>query len=117
MAGRRFHPGRADAGDVETHLKNIPLSFWLFKAGVDWAVVLLLLPGLLLCMGILLVCNPIWNRGPMFFHQDRAGRNGRVFRISKFRTMEGQGQSPAFEAGERAPGQPAGGLYAPHPGG
>lgn len=62
-----------------------------YKRGYDITVLLLthllLLPlWVLLWTGIPLL---IWlgDRGPVFYRQERAGRNGRVFTILKFRTM------------------------------
>ncbi|WP_298556327.1 sugar transferase [uncultured Algibacter sp.] len=36
---------------------------------------------------IILLGNLIGNRGPLFYSQDRIGKNGKVFKIIKFRTM------------------------------
>ncbi|MEA2684975.1 MAG: hypothetical protein QOE93_170 [Actinomycetota bacterium] len=36
---------------------------------------------------VILVGNAIANRGPLFYRQDRVGKNGRVFEMLKFRTM------------------------------
>ncbi|MDQ4132806.1 MAG: sugar transferase [Actinomycetota bacterium] len=36
---------------------------------------------------VVLVGNRIANRGPLFYHQARVGKGGRVFQIHKFRTM------------------------------
>ena len=43
----------------------------------------------LLCVSIpfVAVANQFGNRGPLFYRQDRVGKNGRHFRIVKFRTM------------------------------
>jgi len=35
----------------------------------------------------ILVGNAIANRGPLFYYQDRIGKNGKIFKIIKFRTM------------------------------
>lgn len=42
---------------------------------------------LLVVVPIVVVGNLFGNRGPVFFRQARVGKNGRVFRILKFRTM------------------------------
>ena len=58
-----------------------------FKRVLDIAVstvgLLILLP-LLPCIALLI---KITSRGPVFFSQTRVGRNGRLFRLYKFRTM------------------------------
>jgi exopolysaccharide biosynthesis polyprenyl glycosylphosphotransferase len=36
---------------------------------------------------VILIGNALGNRGPLFYTQERVGRNGGVFRILKFRTM------------------------------
>lgn len=36
---------------------------------------------------IILLGNVLGNRGPLFYFQDRIGKNGNVFKIIKFRTM------------------------------
>ena len=36
---------------------------------------------------IILLGNAIANRGPLFYTQDRIGKNGKIFKIIKFRTM------------------------------
>jgi exopolysaccharide biosynthesis polyprenyl glycosylphosphotransferase len=34
-----------------------------------------------------IVCNTFWNKGKLFYKQERVGKNGKVFNIVKFRTM------------------------------
>ncbi len=46
--------------------------------------------GLLLGLGLLpllFIFNLLWNKGPMFYTQERVGKNGTVFKILKLRTM------------------------------
>jgi lipopolysaccharide/colanic/teichoic acid biosynthesis glycosyltransferase len=48
------------------------------------------LPGLLILMPIFLLAAiliKVDNPGPVFFHQERVGKDGKLFRIRKFRTM------------------------------
>lgn len=57
------------------------------KRGCDMGGALLALP-LVGCVAlILLLLNPIWNRGPLFFVQTRMGRDCTPFQAYKFRTM------------------------------
>jgi len=37
---------------------------------------------------LLLILNPVFNPGPLFFRQERMGRHGRKFMLWKFRTMQ-----------------------------
>jgi exopolysaccharide biosynthesis polyprenyl glycosylphosphotransferase len=55
----------------------------LFDRAVAGAVLILLAP----LMGVLAVAIRISDRGPALFTQVRVGKDGRVFRIYKFRTM------------------------------
>jgi exopolysaccharide biosynthesis polyprenyl glycosylphosphotransferase len=52
-------------------------------ASVSTIGLILLLPVFVIAL-IAVRCS---SRGPMFFHQDRCGLNGRLFRFYKFRTM------------------------------
>ncbi len=38
-------------------------------------------------LAIIALCIKVTSKGPVFFRQDRLGKNGRVFKILKFRTM------------------------------
>jgi lipopolysaccharide/colanic/teichoic acid biosynthesis glycosyltransferase len=64
------------------------------KRTFDFAVALLLL--LILSPGFLLIACLIslTSQGPAFFVQDRVGKNGRLFRMYKFRTM--RADSPQY---------------------
>jgi O-antigen biosynthesis protein WbqP len=59
----------------------------MIKRAVDFTLAILLL-GLLACplvvIGILIKCT---SRGPILYWSDRVGRNNRIFRMPKFRTM------------------------------
>lgn len=47
---------------------------------IGLAVGLMLIP-------FIVIGNLIWNKGKLFYYQDRVGKNGEVFKIVKFRTM------------------------------
>lgn len=57
------------------------------KRALDLAGALLLLPVLLGVALLLLLLNPLLNRGGLFFVQERMGQGGRPFRAWKFRSM------------------------------
>lgn len=48
------------------------------------------LTGLFLCaifIPLIFIANIFWNKGTLFYTQERVGKNGRIFQIYKFRTM------------------------------
>ena len=53
-----------------------------------------LFPAMLVVLFPLLVLNPIYNPGPLFFRPERMGRNCTAFRAWKFRTMVGEPTAP-----------------------
>ncbi len=59
----------------------------VIKRVFDIVVTLLLMPVLLPLMGIIALAIRIDSPGPVLFHQERAGENGRPFKMLKFRTM------------------------------
>lgn len=69
----------------EVHIRN-PV-FWIVKRGFDIVVGLVFLPIVAIIALVLLVVNPIWNPGPVFFIQPRMGRDCRPFAAYKFRSM------------------------------
>lgn len=60
----------------------------LIKRLLDFAVSLVGLIILLPLFTIIAVAIKIDDRGPVFFRQERAGKDGRIFQIYKFRSME-----------------------------
>jgi exopolysaccharide biosynthesis polyprenyl glycosylphosphotransferase len=93
----------ADVFDVHVarmnlvELENVPLltlepvalneSQLLIKRIFDLVFILTLLPGLLPIMAIIAMIIKLDSRGPVFFIQDRVGKNKRRFSLYKFRTM------------------------------
>ncbi|MFT5203946.1 MAG: lipopolysaccharide/colanic/teichoic acid biosynthesis glycosyltransferase [Candidatus Aldehydirespiratoraceae bacterium] len=63
------------------------LRYSRVKRLMDVSVAVVMLPLLAVVMPLVFLGNAIGNRGPLFFHQDRVGKGGVVFRIHKFRTM------------------------------
>ena len=57
------------------------------KRGFDIVTSLCFLPVVAVIAVVLLIINPIWNRGPLFFVQTRMGRDCQPFKAYKFRTM------------------------------
>lgn len=57
------------------------------KRAFDILCAVLALPLIVIVGLVLLLANPVANPGPLFFSQYRMGRNGRRFRMWKFRTM------------------------------
>ena len=68
------------------------------KRLVDIGAALCGLPLLLAAIPLVFVGNIVANRGPLFFRQDRVGKHGAVFRITKFRTMNGAEGAGAWTA-------------------
>jgi len=63
------------------------LRYGRLKRMLDLAAAAVLLPILLAVIPFVAIGNLVANRGPLFYHQDRVGKGGTVFRIHKFRTM------------------------------
>ena len=102
MANSFYRPSRATPEEIAAHLAQVPTTFKLYKRLIDCAVVAFLLPGLLFCILVLILFNPLFNRGPIFYRQPRIGLMGQPFGMLKFRTMVGVGDSPQFETGDKA---------------
>jgi len=59
----------------------------LWKRVLDWVIILLLTPALLIFGGIVAFAVMCGSAGPIFFRQRRVGYQGREFTCYKFRTM------------------------------
>jgi exopolysaccharide biosynthesis polyprenyl glycosylphosphotransferase len=74
------------------------------KRIIDVAISLVALPFLLLAILGVAIGDLIANRGPIFYMQDRVGKNGHVFRIYKFRSMrDAPADAPTEWTTERDP--------------
>lgn len=72
---------------ITSHHSNTNKLFWANKRIFDVVVSLLLLPLLFLIGIILIILNQFFNRGELFFIQERMGRDCKVFFAIKFRSM------------------------------
>lgn len=61
--------------------------FWHSKRVFDILFSLVLIVPLVICAVLLLLLNPTWNKGPLFYTQVRMGRGCRAFKAIKFRSM------------------------------
>ncbi|MBV8461834.1 MAG: sugar transferase [Acidimicrobiales bacterium] len=52
---------------------------------------------LVIALPVVIVANLVANRGPIFYRQERVGKNGTTFQILKFRTMRPDGHTLANE--------------------
>lgn len=87
--------------DVSAHLENLStdrsiaveqsgfrrFGFSIFKRLMDISISLALLPVMIVACAGLLVLNPFFNKGPLFFRQERMGRHCLPFTAIKFRTI------------------------------
>jgi lipopolysaccharide/colanic/teichoic acid biosynthesis glycosyltransferase len=105
MSEAFFVPGTG-SGTAERLLPDEPevlggtKAFWVSKRVFDLVVATLGLPLLLTIALMLLVLNPIWNPGPLFYRQKRMARGCGSMVIWKFRTMRDG------ESGMRGPEDP-----------
>jgi lipopolysaccharide/colanic/teichoic acid biosynthesis glycosyltransferase len=80
--------GLRDAASVKMADKDGARDGYLWAKRIfDVSVSLLLMPVLFVAGFVLLLLNPFYNRGPLFFIQTRMGQDCRGFRAVKFRTM------------------------------
>lgn len=79
----------ARAGALEpTRSPGAPSAlYFVSKRLFDIGVSILLLPVLLFGTIVLLVLNPVYNQGPVFYSQQRMGRRTEPFTAYKFRSM------------------------------
>jgi len=68
-------------------LRPASLGFRTLKRGIDMVIATAAMPVVVLTALVLLLANPLWNAGPLFFLQTRMGRDCQPFRAIKFRTM------------------------------
>lgn len=70
---------------------SVSASLWLrtFKRPFDLLAAILLIAFLSPVLLLVAIFVKLTSPGPVFFIQDRAGKDGRIFRLVKFRTMRG----------------------------
>lgn len=77
---------------LENGKKSPSVVFHVIKRAFDIAMCIALLPVMLLSCLALLALNPRRNKGPLFFVQNRMGRDCKPFRVIKFRSMTAAGE-------------------------
>ena len=75
-------------------------TFWMFKRAYDVVLAAILMPLFGAVALGLLVLNPFFNPGPLFFRQCRVGKVGNCFAMWKFRTMRPGGPQPRYATTE-----------------
>jgi len=96
--GRRFNLQRAGRLDVLSPpfepLENTSNQFIkrIFDLGFSAAVIVTILPPL--CLMVWLI-HRRYSPGPLFFKQDRVGKNGMTFKVFKFRTLHANNDQEA----------------------
>jgi lipopolysaccharide/colanic/teichoic acid biosynthesis glycosyltransferase len=97
VTARKFRGAHGLKYDILDRDHSAPASrpLRLHRAYVAWGkrvfdvvVSLLLLPALVVFCVLLLLLNPLFNRGPLFYVQPRMGRHCAAFPAVKFRTMK-----------------------------
>lgn len=88
MSRQERTPFTPSAGVVSAPVAcNWPWAFRAFKRVFDLLIAILAAPLLAVMCLLLLALNPVFNRGPLLFRQERMGLHGQTFEIWKFRTM------------------------------
>ena len=87
-----FVIGPRSGGDLPETARSQPAAFRLLKRIFDILVSVAALPVIVIAGCVLLIVNPIWNPGRLFFVQTRMGRDCRPFPAVKFRTMRPVGR-------------------------
>lgn len=84
-------PCKQDHSEVfETCLETPPASLWSvssLRRMLDFSVAALVLLLFAIPMGFIALCVRLTSNGKALFSQERVGRDGRLFRIYKFRSM------------------------------
>lgn len=78
-------------------------AFLIGKRSFDIFAALATVPVIVLVGLVLLVVNPLWNRGPLVFVQKRMGKGCKPFTAYKFRTMAPCDGTSGFERGPDDP--------------
>ena len=87
---------------------SINRTSMVFKRIIDIAITLLMLPLLLPIMLITALAIRIESPGPILFHQERVGFNGKHFKMYKFRSMVANAEDMVHEVVKRTEDDPEG---------
>jgi lipopolysaccharide/colanic/teichoic acid biosynthesis glycosyltransferase/glycosyltransferase involved in cell wall biosynthesis len=81
LSGLIFSPARI------TENKTLSIAQWIIKRSLDILISLLGMILFILLFPIVAIAIKIDSHGPVLFFQERAGENGKPFKLIKFRTM------------------------------
>ena len=71
------------------------------KRGIDFSAALVMLLILFIPMLIIALAIKIEDRGPALFKQDRTGKDGKIFKLMKFRSMKVNNDVRDFSKGDQ----------------
>ena len=92
-AQRRISPKQVDPDALKRYVRS-RAGYVRVKRAVDIAIILMSLPAIATLIAVVALLIAVTMGRPVFFIQNRVGRNGRVFRMVKFRTMHPPKVSP-----------------------
>src|SRR5215203_320416 len=85
--GKRLNPEQVEAEPLEKRVCSRRV-YTKVKRAADLVTVVLASPATLLTVAVCALLIAIFMGRPVFFVQNRVGRNGRIFRMIKLRTMQ-----------------------------
>lgn len=98
-----------EAAGVTVSERNSDRVYLCFKRFLDVTVAVLVLAAMLPLLALIAIALVIDNPGPILFSQMRVGRNNKLFRFYKFRSMVKN--APALQAQLKAENEAAGPIF------
>jgi len=72
---------------IDLDANKIPSSYLRFRRFVDVSLIIIALPMIILLVALCGLFLFLFDKGPIFFSQERIGRNSKTFLVYKLRTM------------------------------